>query len=128
MDTDKRKELVEADLTFQIRSCVFAVSNELGPGFLEQVYERALAMELTATGLAVKTQHPIQVRYKGQAVGDYFADLVVEDRVLLELKACRALAPEHEAQILNYLKATGIKVGLLINFGQPKVQIKRFVL
>lgn len=128
MDTDKRKELVEADLTFQIRSCVFAVSNELGAGFLEQVYERALVIELRNAGLAVQAQCPIKVHYKGQVVGDYYADLLVEDRVLLELKACRALTPEHEAQILNYLKATGIKVGLLINFGQGKTQIKRFVL
>ncbi len=121
-------KIVEADLTYQIRSCAFIVSNELGPGFLERVYENALALELQDSGLAVRTQCPIEVRYKGKIVGDYVADLLVEDRVLIELKAVKALLPEHDAQILNYLRATHIKVGLLINFGQPRVQIKRFVL
>lgn len=121
-------KIFAAELTYQIRSCVFAVSNELGPGFLERVYQNALAIELREAGLAVRKQCPIVVRYKGQIVGDYIADLVVEERVLIELKAVKALLAEHEAQILNYLRATQIKIGLLINFGQPRAQIKRFVL
>ena len=125
MSEDK---IVEGELTYRIRACAFAVSNELGPGFLERVYENALAIELQESGLAVRTQCPIQVYYKGQVVGDYIADLIVEERVLIELKAIRALLAEHEAQILNYLRATRIKVCLLINFGQPRLEIKRFVL
>ena len=132
MDPDNERlregNLEEKELTYQIRACVFAVSNELGPGFLEQVHEHALLIELHAAGLAAQAQQPITVRYKGRVVGDFVADILVEGRVLLELKACRALAPEHEAQLLNYLRATGIKVGLLINFGQSRAQIKRFVL
>jgi GxxExxY protein len=132
MDTDnepfKERNLEEKELTYRIRACVFAVSNELGPGFLEQVYEHALLVELHTAGLAARAQQPIKVCYKGHVVGDFVADIVVENRALLELKACRALAPEHEAQLLNYLRATGIKVGLLINFGQSRAQIKRFVL
>jgi len=128
MDMDEQGTLVEEDLTYRIRSCVFAVSNELGPGFLERVYENALAIELRDAGLLVQTQQPIKVCYKTHTVGDYVADILVENRVLLELKACNSLAPEHQAQLLNYLRATGIPLGLLINFGQSRAQIKRFVL
>lgn len=119
--------LHESDLTYKIRGCIFEVANTLGHGFLEQIYEHALAIELEAQGLAYKRQHPIQVFYKETLIGNYIADIVVEDLVLLELKACSSLLPQHEAQLLNYLRATGIRVGLLINFGQPKVEIKRFV-
>jgi GxxExxY protein len=130
MDNQQTGEgkLIAEDLTYRIRACIFAVSNELGPGFLERVYENALAIELSAAGLAVRTQCPIHVHYKGQIVGEYIADLVVEGQVLLELKAIRGISGEHEAQIMNYLRATRLKVGLLVNFGQPSVQIKRFVL
>ena len=121
------REIIESALTYKIRSGAFAVSNELGAGYLEWVYENALAIELRAAGLAVRTQVPLAVDYKGQVVGEYVADMIVERRILLELKATRQLAPEHEAQILNYLPATGIKVGLLINFGQSRVEMKRFV-
>lgn len=128
MNADSDIGLIEADLTYRIRSCAFAVSNELGVGFLERVYENALAIELRDAGLAVETQRPVRVHYKQELVGDYIADIIVEDKVLIELKACRELAPEHEAQLLNYLRATQMKLGLLINFGQSKVQIKRLVL
>ncbi|MBK1646817.1 GxxExxY protein [Thiocapsa imhoffii] len=124
----KAGKLIEEDLTYRIRAGIFTVANELGPGFLERVYENALAIELSAAGLAVRTQCPIHVQYKGQIVGEYIADLVVEGRVLLELKAIRCLTSEHEAQIMNYLRATRLKVGLLVNFGKPSLQIKRFVL
>lgn len=120
--------LINEDLTYQIRAAIFAVSNELGSGYLEKVYENALAIELSQMGLQVSTQTPLQVNYKGQIVGDFVVDILVNDQILLELKAIKSLNAEHEAQIINYLKATGIKVGLLVNFGQPKAQIKRFVL
>lgn len=128
MDMEEQGVLVEGDLTYRTRSCVFAVPNELGPGFLERVYENALAIELRDAGLLVQTQQLVKVCYKGQTVGEYVADILVENRLLLELKACSSLAPEHQAQLLNHLRATGIPVGLLINFGQPRAQIRRFVL
>jgi len=121
-------KLVAADLTYRIRAGIFAVANTLGPGFLEKVYENALAIELRGVGLSVRTQVPIRVFYKRQVVGDYLADMLVENHVLLELKAVRDLRPEHEAQLLNYLRATRKPVGLLVNFGQPRVQIKRMIL
>jgi len=91
------REIIESALTYKIRSGAFAVSNELGAGYLERVYENALAIELRAAGLAVRTQVPIAVYYKGQVVGEYVADMIVERRILLELKATRQLDPEHEA-------------------------------
>ena len=93
---------------------------------LEKVYENALALELRSQGIITDQQKPIQVIYKGHLVGEYFADLVVADLVLVEIKAARLIAKDHEAQTLNYLKATKYEVGLLLNFG-PKPQIKRFV-
>lgn len=116
------------ELTFRIRSAVFQVNKQLGAGFLEKVYENALLLELRSIGLSVEAQVPIKVRYKGHEIGEYFADIVVENQVIIELKAIESLQKIHEAQLLNYLKATGYKVGLLINFTHPKAQIKRFVL
>ena len=113
-------------ITEMIIGCAFKVSNELGCGFLEKVYENALAHELRKAGLSVEQQKPITVRYDGVIVGDYLADLVVEGVVLVELKVCRAFDEIHEAQCLNYLKAYGIPICLLINFAKPKIDIKRF--
>jgi GxxExxY protein len=107
---------------------VFEVYRELGHGFLEKVYERALLLELQRQGLSAVVQSPIRVRYKGEEVGDYVADIIVEDPVLLELKAQEKLTQAHTAQVLNYLKATGIRVGLLVNFSYPKADIVRLVL
>lgn len=101
---------------------------QLSHGFLEKVYENALLLELQAAGLAVQAQVLLQVSYKGQNVGEYCADLLVEGRVLLELKAQEKLKPIHEAQLLNYLKASGIGLGLLVNFWHPKAEVRRFVL
>jgi len=115
------------ELTGEIIRCAFAVSNELGAGFLEKVYENALAHELRKNGLGVEQQKGIQVRYDGVVVGEYAADLVVDGRVIVELKAVKAFDNVHFAQCLNYLKATGMEVCLLINFGLPKIEIKRFV-
>ena len=102
------------------------MSNELGAGFLEKVYENALAHEIRKAGLQAEQQQPIQVHYDGVVVGDYVADLVVENAVLVELKAVKAFDNIHFAQCINYLKATGMQICLLINFGQPKIEIKRF--
>jgi GxxExxY protein len=112
----------------KIIGCAFAVSNSLGSGFLEKVYENALAHELRKAGLAVAQQHPIIVRYDGVIVGEYVADLLVELRVLVELKHGRVIDDVHLAQCLNYLKATGLQLCLLINFGKPRVEIRRISL
>jgi GxxExxY protein len=112
------------DLTGIIIGCAFRVHKELGSGFLERVYENALRFELEKQGIKVKQQEPIKVLYRGQAVGEYFADLWVGDCVIVELKAVQKLATEHEVQLVNYLTATGIDTGFLINFG-TSVQVKR---
>ena len=103
------------------------VSNTLGVGFLEKVYENALAHELRKAGLAVEQQKVIQVEYDGVIVGDYVADILVEGDLLVELKAVKALDEIHMAQCMNYLKATGRRLCMLLNFGNPKLQIKRVV-
>jgi len=113
-------------LTKKILKACFEVINELGSGFLESVYEKALAIVLNEMGLKVQTQVPLNVKFRGISVGDFFADILVEDKVILELKAVRKLAPEHMAQLINYLKATEVDGGLLINFGNPKLEYKRF--
>ena len=117
--TAKHKALTET-----IIGAFYTVYNTLGYGFLEKVYENALAIELRALGLKVEQQARIAVYYAGEVVGEYYADLLINDTVILELKATRTLASEHEAQLLNYLKATPYEVGLLLNFG-PKPEIKR---
>ena len=114
-------------LTYEINGAVFEVNRLLGPGFLEKVYENALLVELKNRGLNAENQVSITVNYKDKVVGEYFADILVEERIIVEIKAVEKLSKIHEAQILNYLKATGYKVGLLINFTYPKAEIKRFV-
>jgi len=115
------------EITYQIRGAVFEVNRILGSGFLEKVYEKALIIELLVRGLRGEGQAPIKVFYKNEVVGEYFADIVVEGQVIIELKAVDQLQKIHEAQLLNYLKATSYKIGLLINFTHPKAEIKRFV-
>ena len=112
------------DLTQKIIGCAYKVHNALGPGFLEKVYENALRIELEKLGLKVKQQEPINVTYEYQVVGEYYADLWVDERVVIELKAAQTLVKQHEVQLVNYLAATGIECGLLLNFG-PSVQVKR---
>ncbi|RME50084.1 MAG: GxxExxY protein [Caldilineae bacterium] len=114
------------DITESIIRAFYTVYNNLGYGFLEKVYENAMMIELGKLGLHVVSQAPLAVYYDGHTVGDYQVDLLVEDSVIVELKATRTLAPENEAQLLNYLKATVHEVGLLLNFG-PKPQVKRKV-
>ena len=115
------------ELTYLINGAIFEVNRVLGAGFLEKVYENALVVELRKRGLQANAQVPITVRYKGEAVGEYFADIVVEGKIIIELKAVDRLQKIHEAQLLNYLKATEYKIGLLVNFTHPKAEIKRFV-
>ena len=116
------------DITYQIRGAVFEINRVLGHGFLEKVYEKALIIELNRRGLSVGNQVPLKVIYKEEIVGEYFADLLVEGKVIVEIKAVRHQLKEHQAQLLNYLKATGIQVGLLVNFTRNKAEIKRMVL
>jgi len=114
------------DTTRSIIGAAYEVHKELGRGFLEKVYETALVQELTRRRIPARAQAEITVQYKGQHVGVYYADILVDDTVICEVKATEALNSAHEAQLLHYLKATGIKVGLLLNFGSPRVQVKRF--
>jgi|ERR1051325_1122055 GxxExxY protein len=116
--------MTDDDLTEKIIGCAYKVHNTLGHGFLERVYENALRIELERTRFSVRQQAPICVRYDGQVVGEYYADLWIDERVVVEVKAVNALVKEHEVQLVNYLTATGIDIGLLINFG-PSVQVKR---
>ena len=114
-------------LSEKIIGSAFEVSNVLGAGFLEKVYENALNVELTMGGLNVRQQAPLEVRYKEEVVGEYFADILVEESLIVELKAVKDLNDIHVAQCLNYLKGTGLKLCLLINFGKPRIEIKRIV-
>nr|WP_294501939.1 GxxExxY protein [uncultured Rhodopila sp.] len=122
MNADKRNC---NDLSEVIIGRAFVVSNTLGVGFLEKVYENALAHELRKMGFSVRQQYSIQVWYDDVVVGVYTADLLVEDAVVIELKATKALDPVHSAQCLNYLKATGLSLCLLLNFGNPRLEIRR---
>ena len=120
-------ELLLKELTFQVLSAAFEVHNALGRGFLENVYQMALLHELQSRGISAEAEKKISVSYKDIVVGNYSADIIVNNELIVELKAVEGLGRSHEAQILNYLKATGIKVGLLINFGSDRVEHKRFV-
>ena len=118
---------MDNNLSRRVIGCALEVSNTLGPGFFEKIYEKALCIEFEKNGIYFQTQKSVNVIYKGSLVGEYIADIIVEDKLLLELKAVSALCSEHEAQLMNYLKATGLSVGLLLNFGKPKLGIKRMV-
>jgi GxxExxY protein len=126
MNADKRRFELDG-ITRKVIGCAYTVSNILGSGFLEKVYENALVHELRKAGLAVAQQHAIDVYYDGIVVGEYLADLLVNGCVVVELKAVHELDDIHYAQCLNYLKATGVQICLLINFGNPRVEIKRIV-
>ena len=117
--------LLYEELTGKILQVCFEVMNELGSGFLESVYEKALLIGLEQKGIKTKNQEPLTVKFRGKTLGEFYADILVEDKIILEIKAVRALLPEHQAQLINYLKATNKEVGLLINFGKPKLEYKR---
>jgi len=125
MDADERRY---KELTHQIIGAAFDVSNELGVGFLEKVYENAMFAELSRRNIPTAQQYRIKVQYKGIVVGDYVADLVVANSVLVELKHVEKLTSVHLAQAINYLKATGYKLCIIINFGTEKIEYKRVVL
>jgi len=127
MNTDERRKKLDL-ITEKIIGCCYAVASTLGNGFLEKVYENALCHELQKSGLNLAQQHPVRVIYDGIIVGDYIADIVVEESVIVELKAVKSLDNVHRAQCLNYLKSTNLSVCLLVNFGSPKIEIKRIVL
>jgi GxxExxY protein len=119
--------MLHADLTQRIIGCAYEVFNALGAGFLESVYERSLLIELQHAGLIARPQVPLDVFYRDEIVGQFFADIIVEQTVIVELKAIDALAKCHEVQLVNYLRATGMQVGLLINFGPKQVEVRRKV-
>jgi GxxExxY protein len=126
MNADERR--IELDqITKKIIGCVYRVSNTLGCGFLERVYENALVIELRRAGLHLDQQHPAKVFYDDCPVGEFVIDLLVENAVIVELKATKALDEVHAAQCMNYLRAAGLKVCLLVNFGRPQAQIRRIV-
>ena len=112
-------------ITEQIIGCAYRVYNKMGFGFLESVYEKCLEIELKKAGLRAESQQPIKVYYEGEIVGEFVADLVVEDTVIVELKSVRRVVKAHEAQLVNYLVATQAEVGLILNFGEHKVEVKR---
>ena len=118
---------MEETISQRVIRCAFNVSNTLGAGFLEKVYENALCVEFERDGIRFQAQKSITVNYNGFEVGKYVADIVVEDKLLLEIKALSTLCNSHDAQVMNYLKATNLSVGLLLNFGRPKLGIKRIV-
>ena len=118
--------MLHEELTEKILEACFEVSNELGVGFVESVYQKATMIAVRDKNLHVEAEVPLNVDFRDKNVGQFFADLLVEKKVILELKAVRELAPEHEAQIINYLHATGMDVGLLLNFGKSRLQFRRF--
>jgi GxxExxY protein len=118
--------LLYEEITNKTLAACFEVSKELGAGFLESVYQNALMIALQEKGLTIEREYPLAVSFRGQIVGQFYADILVEGKIILELKAVSALSDIHKAQVINYLKATGIEVGLLINFGNPKLEYRRF--
>src|SRR5580658_4518850 len=122
MNTDNLNALIE-----RVIGAAFEVSNVLGPGFLEKVYERALLKELASRGINARGQAGLPVSYKGHLVGEYIADILVEEELVIELKCAESFSNENVAQCINYLKASGKKIALLMNFQKPKVQLKRII-
>jgi len=120
-------DLQHAELTQKIIGCAYAVHNKMGFGFQESVYEKCMLIELEKAGLKAIAQQPVRVFYEGRDVGDFAADLLVEDKVIVELKSVRHLTLAHEAQLVNYLVAMRMPLGLLINFGEERVEVKRKV-
>ena len=127
---EKHERVLYAGEAFEIQGAIFEVSRELGIGFLEAVYQECLALEFASRGIPFRAKPSLGLRYKGKAlVQTYAPDFVCYDRIIVELKAVREIAPEHRAQLINYLKATGLRLGLLVNFGcAPTARIERLVL
>ncbi len=125
MNDEERNNLPYAELTGSILNCSFEVMKELGPGFQEKIYKNALFITLKQKGLKVETEQSFEVSYRGIVIGRYSADLVVEKKVIVELKCCESLVIEHQAQLFNYLKVSKLPIGLLINFRRRKLEYKR---
>jgi GxxExxY protein len=127
MNTKAATDIIEKVLSYEIVNAAFEVHNVLGPGFLESIYEEGMAVELSTRGHKVERQVRISVNYKSRKIGEHVLDLVVDDRVILEIKAVSAIAPIHKEQALSYLKATGYQLAMVINFGAARVQTARIV-
>ncbi len=120
--------IIYRDLSYQIMSAIFEVHKTLGPGFVEPVYEKALLLELTSRGMNVDVQRVFDLTYKGKKIGNHRLDLVVEDKIVVELKTVERFAPHHTAQLLSYLKASGYRLGILVNFSKAKIEYRRVVM
>ena len=120
-----KKQLLHSDISENIIGCCFEVIKELGSGFLENVYKNALYLVMKQKGLNVLAEQSFEVVFRKHKIGRYVADLIVEHLIIVELKCCKTLLPEHQAQLINYLKASNRPVGLLVNFGNPKLEYKR---
>ena len=125
---DENKNIIYKDLSYKIVELALEVHNELGCGFLEKVYENALMILLDREGIPAKQQAPADVYFQNKVIGQYFADILVNNKIILELKTVDTIANVHKAQVLNYLRATGIKLGLILNFAKPRFEYKRLVL
>jgi len=129
MHADKKtEEYKHQELTGKIICCAFEVQNNLGCGFFEKVYQKALLYELKSKGFKVETQKPIKILYKDQNIGIYIADIIVEEKIIVELKTVEFLTKIHTAQTLNYLKASGYEIGFILNFARPRLEYKRVVI
>lgn len=120
-------KIIYRDLSYQIMGAIFEIHKELGPGFLESVCEKALLLELTNRGIKVDAEKRFDLTYKGKKVGTHRLDLIVDDKIVVELKTVERFAPHHTAQLLSYLKASGHRLGILVNFSKTKVEFRRVV-
>ncbi|OHB79754.1 MAG: GxxExxY protein [Planctomycetes bacterium RBG_16_55_9] len=125
---DENEIIIHKDLSYKIIELALEVHNELGCGFLEKVYENALMMLLERENILAKQQAQADVYFQGKVIGQYFADILVDNKIILELKTVNAITDVHKAQVLNYLRATGLKLGLILNFAKPRLEYKRLVL
>lgn len=125
---NENKNIVHKDLSYKIIELALEVHNELGCGFLEKVYENALMILFEREGIPAKQQAPADVCFQGKVIGQYFADILVDNKLILELKVVHVISDVHKAQVLNYLRATGMKLGLILNFAKPRFEYKRLVL
>jgi GxxExxY protein len=125
--TTNSTKIIYQDLSYQIMGAIFEVHKGLGPGFLESVYEKALLLELTSRGMKVDVEKAFDLTYKGKKVGTHRLDLIVENKIVVELKTVERFAPHHTAQLLSYLKASGHRLGILVNFSRAKVESRRVV-
>jgi GxxExxY protein len=126
--TTNNPNIIYADLSYEIMGAIFEVHKELGPGFIESIYEKALIEELTKRGIKVETQKVIDISYKDKKVGVHRLDLIVEDKVVIELKTVERFSIHHKAQLTSYLKASGYKLGILVNFSKSKIEYQRVVI